>query len=181
MHPRFPHLLPVLLTAAVLLLPACAGQQADEGATPEMTDPQPTVQPALPDTTAEAVWAYLQAIDYEQDWPMWPGKTAFYAGTEPHGMLLTTYLNDRAHAVVANEMTTLPDSSFLIKENYTPDSTLVATTIMYKVPGYDPEHNDWFWAKYGSDGAVQAAGRVESCQTCHQMEDDANFVRTDPL
>lgn len=120
----------------------------------------------LPDTTAQAVWSYLQDADYE-DWRMWPGKGELYEGTEPHGMLLTTYLNDTAYAGLTTGSGELPNGSIVVKENYMPDSTLAALTVMYSAEGYDPEHNDYFWAKYEADGTVEAAGRVESCISCH--------------
>ena len=44
----------------------------------------------LPDTTAAALWAYLESQQYRQRWSLWPGKGRLYTGSEPHGMLLTT-------------------------------------------------------------------------------------------
>ena len=174
----------VFLLAAALPISACdGGQDADAEAMPgaEQAEPAEQVEPAqqmmaLPDTTAEAVWSYLQEADYES-WPMWPGKDALYEGTEPHGMLLTTYLNGTAHEALTGSTGPLPNGSIVVKENYMPDSTLAAVTVMYSSEGYDPEHNDYFWAKYGTDGSVQAAGRVESCQSCH-TQGERGFLRT---
>jgi hypothetical protein len=42
---------------------------------------------------------------------------------------------------------------------------------------YDPEHNDYVWAKYTPDGGVDAAGRVESCQACHAAG-ERGYLRT---
>lgn len=122
---------------------------------------------SLPDTTAQAVWSYLSDNDYSQNWEMWPGKSAFYQGTEPHGALLTTYLNEPALKAVTNKAGTMPNGAIIVKENYKPDSTLAATTIMYKREGYNADAGDWFWAKYGPEGGVQASGKVESCIKCH--------------
>ena len=166
----------VLLIAAALPITACdAGQEADTDVMPE-AEPAEQQLMALPDTTAAGVWSYLQEADYD-GWPMWPGKDALYEGTEPHGMLLTTYLNGAAHEALTGSTGPLPNGSIVVKENYMPDSTLASLTVMYSAEGYDPEHNDWFWAKYGTDGAVQAAGRVEACQSCH-AQGERGFLRT---
>jgi hypothetical protein len=52
---------------------------------------------------------------------------------------------------------------------------------MYKVPGYNPDHNDWFLTKIGADSAVQAEGQVEGCQTCHIARRDNDYIYTGPL
>ncbi len=131
----------------------------------------------LPDTTAAAVWSHLQEARYRDEWRLWPGKPALYEGTEPHGMLLTTYLNDVAHEALTGGTGPLPAGAIVVKENYMPDSTLAAVTVMYSAEGYDPEHNDYFWAKYTPDGGVDAAGRVESCQSCHAVG-ERGYLRT---
>lgn len=170
----------VLLLAATLAAPACeAGDQAGDAPPPEpASQPQPTrTAPDLPDTTAPAVWAYLREATYPDSWRLWPGKGRLYEGTEPHGMLLTTYLNDRAYDALTGDTGPLPVGSIIVKENYTPDSTLAAVTVMYAADGYDPDHNDYFWAKYTPDGGVDAAGRVESCQSCHAAG-ERGYLRT---
>lgn len=167
----------VLLLAAILPVAACdTGEDADVDPMPDPTPEAAQQRMMLPDTTAEAVWSYLQQVDY-QDWPMWPGQGELYEGTEPHGMLLTTYLNGTAHTALTQGSGPLPNGSIVVKENYMPDSTLAAVTVMYSSPGYDAEHNDYFWAKYQADGSVEAAGRVESCQSCHTAG-ERGYLRT---
>lgn len=188
----------LLLPLLILLITACGGDDdqsaaaseadafADELAT-RAGEMGPRAEDTTargtewPDTTAQAVWEFLQSSGYAEEWPMWPGTDAYYEGTEPHGMLLTTYLNEAAHQAVEAGDSALPDSSFIVKENYAPDSTLAATTVMYRVSGYDPENGNWFWAKYAADGDVEAYGRVRSCQSCHSAPGDGNFIRTAPL
>jgi hypothetical protein len=122
--------------------------------------------PAAPDTTAEALWAHLQDADY-RSWPLFPGRDELYSGTEPHGMLLTTYVNRIAHEALTNGAGALPAGAILVKENYMPDSTFDASTVMHKVPGYDTQNGDWFWAKYDANGVAAEAGRAPMCQQCH--------------
>ena len=134
---------------------------------------------SLPDTTAEAVWAYLRQQDYRASWRLWPGKDRLYEGTEPHGMLLTTYANDVAQRALANgDVANLPPGSILVKENYMPDSTFDAATVMYRVAGYNPEHEDWLFAKYDAEGAADAFGRAPMCQACHEQA-EAGYVYTE--
>jgi hypothetical protein len=132
------------------------------------------------DTTATAVMALLEGAEYRESWTHWPGREAFYEGTDPHGHLLSTWLNARAarglDALRSDEDDVLPEGSVIVKENFMPDSTLAAITVMYKAAeGYDPSNHDWFWLKFTAEadlspapgGDVEAAGRVESCIACH--------------
>jgi hypothetical protein len=55
-----------------------------------------------------------------------------------------------------------------------PTRELAAITVMYKRPGYNPEHNDWFFVKFLPDGSLDSApngmaleGRLAGCQGCH--------------
>ena len=77
----------------------------------------------------------------------------------------------------------MPADAIVIKENYTPDRELVATTVMYKVPGYNEAHADWFFVKYRPDGTVDQApngmaleGRVPGCQNCHLSRADFDYL-----
>lgn len=177
----------LFLTAPLALAAACAPAEEGEETEPdtaaaEMREPAAT-QAQPPDTTAAAVWAHLQQVNYRENWPMWPGKGQLYQGVEPHGMLLTTYLNPVALDAVTNRAGTLPDGAIVVKENYAPDSTFAAATVMYKARGYDPEHNDWFWMKRNADGTVEAQGRVQMCTACHAQEGGArnDYIRTGPI
>lgn len=52
-------------------------------------------------------------------------------------MLLTTYANTTAYqALQAGQVADLPPGSIIVKENWMPDSTFDAATVMYKVDGY---------------------------------------------
>ncbi|HUF13913.1 MAG TPA: cytochrome P460 family protein [Longimicrobiales bacterium] len=142
----------------------------EDGAAAVPTRSDTRAEASLPDTTAEAVWAYLRQQDYRESWSLWPGKSRLYAGTEPHGMLLTTYVNEIAHeALTRGAVADLPAGSILVKENYMPDSTLAAATVMYRVDGYNPDHEDWLFAKYDAQGTAEAFGRAPMCQACHQQ------------
>lgn len=142
-------------------LAACGGDGEEEQPIEE-TVPQAAGQPSnLPDTTEAALWSYLQQARYQQNWRMWPGKNRLYKGTEPHGMLLTTYVNDLGYDALTNGAASLPPGAIVVKENYMPDSTLAAVTTMYKLEGYNPHHQDWFFAKHDPQGKAEVSGRAE--------------------
>ncbi len=137
--------------------------------------------PPLPDTTASAVMAYLADVDYQQSWELWPELGELYESEEPHGLLLTTYLNRAASEALADKAGVMPDGAIIVKENYTAAGVFDSTTVMYKRAGYNPDHNDWFWAKVAADGAVLKEGRVEGCQNCHGDASGNDYVMTDYL
>ncbi len=175
-----------LLAAAAFALAACAGAETggeEEAAMEEGSAMEETagMEASAPDTTAEALWSYLEHEDYQNNWALWPGKGELYEGQEPHGALLTTYLNPMALDAYTNKAGSMPAGAIIVKENYTPDSTLAAVTVMYKSEGYNPQHSDWFWLKRLADGAVEVQGRGQGCISCHSGQDDNDYLFTGSL
>ncbi len=84
-----------LLLLIIGLALAAGGCGRSDELEPEPT-PQASVVAVDADTTGAAIWVHLQESDYRNTWTLWPGKGELYTGREPHGMLLTTYLNDVA-------------------------------------------------------------------------------------
>jgi hypothetical protein len=159
---------------------ACGGQPETQADDPDQVIPEAAPVPAasLPDTTEAALWAYLRQSDYQHNWRLFPGKDQLYPGTEPHGMLLTTYVNDLAFDALTNGARTLPAGAIIVKENYMPDSTLAAITTMYRVEGYNPQHQDWFFAKHDPQGMAEVSGRAEMCQACHRAAPEGDYLYT---
>ena len=127
---------------------------------------------------AAAQWKWLEDAAY-RNWAPFPGHPAsFYEGTRPHGAKLKTYVN----RVAAANPEDPPHGSIIVKENYSADEELVATTIMKRVEGFAPDHGDWWWAKYTADGAVaeqngeMIAGAVPSCIGCHEGAEGDDYV-----
>ena len=77
--------------------------------------------PELPDTNAAALWTFLQEVNYQDEWELWPGKGELYEGGEPHGALFTTYLNSIAFKALTEKAGSMPNGAIIVKENYTPD------------------------------------------------------------
>ena len=135
----------------------------------------------MPEASGKALWDHLKQVDYTKKWRMWPGKTALYKGIEPHGVLLTTYVNGRAYKAIEAKKGMLPYGSIIVKENYSPDKKLMALTVMYRIKGYNPQAGDWFWAKYTPDGKIEAEGKVEMCINCHGKKKDNDYIFTGSL
>ena len=161
----------VLTVALVVNLAILAGCERPEEVS-EDEQAVAVVRDMPVDTTPQAVWAHLESENYAEAWAFWPERAAYYQGSEPHGVLLSTYLNQAALSGLLdlqsrNDGDALPFGSMIVKENFSPDSSLVSVTIMYKAKNYNPDHNDWFWMKRLADGTVEAAGRIQGCIDCH--------------
>jgi hypothetical protein len=179
------HALTKPMAAAVALtvgLTACGSSEGGDSAE------QPAASVPAADTTGAAIWAHLQGSDYQTDWALWPDKGRLYPGGAPHGALLTTYLNDVAHEALASGAAELPVGAIVVKENFMPDSTLAAVTTMFKVAGYNADHNDWFFTKHLASGALdtmpngmQMQGRLGGCQACHGARADNDYLFTSVL
>jgi hypothetical protein len=161
----------IVVTAAIVAsaLAGCAGQQG-----PTAADQQ--FQPS-----GKAIWVQMQNADYTRNWAMWPGTQALYKGNEPHGMLLTTYVNKPALDAIRNKAGTMPDGALVIKENYMPDGKLAAITVMYKAKNYNPSDGDWYWVKYEPDGRVDVEGKDPMCIACHGAVRTNDFLFTGPV
>ena len=176
----------------VLFLTICLTALAAGGCGPSETEeagpmPQASVV-AEADTTGAAIWAHLQQSDYQSTWTLWPGKGELYTGQEPHGMLLTTYLNDVALRALTSGASSMAPGAIVVKENYMPDGTLVAVTTMFKVGGYNPDVNDWFFTKHLPSGELDQTpngmameGRLAGCTNCHRAMQTNDYLFTSQL
>ena len=135
-----------------------------------------TIQP-----TGADVWSLLKQMDYSKKWRMWPGKTSLYPGKEPHGALLTTYVNIPAFMAIAGKKGVLPDGSMIVTENYSADKKMTDITVMFKVQAYNPDAGDWFWAKYAPDGKIESEGKTDTCIKCHGQNKGNDYIMTGPL
>ena len=176
--------LTICLTA--FTIGGCAPSEEPEDEAAEPMSQAPAVAEA--DTTGAAIWAHLQQSDYQDTWTLWPGKGELYTGAEPHGMLLTTYLNDVALQALNSGASVMPAGAIIVKENYMPDRTLAAITTMFKMRGYNPDVNDWFFTKHLPSGELDRAptgmaleGRLPGCTNCHRAMQTNDWVFTGQL
>lgn len=134
---------------------------------------------SMPRPDADSLWSYITETSPYQEREFWPGHEGMYPGKSPHGAFLKLYANEPAIAA-AKAGEPMPDGAIIVKENYGKDQkTLMALTPMYKIKGYNPDGGDWYWAKYGADGAVEAAGQPKGCINCHQVQKDSDWLFTE--
>ncbi len=127
---------------------------------------------SLPNLTKEEIsgaklWERITKEDNYKKYPQWPTHEGKQPGKSPHGRYHKIFINPKLRNALPIKDKITPIGTIVVKENYTPDNELDAFTVMAKVEGYDPENNDWFWAKYDKDGNVAVEGKFPMCISCH--------------
>ena len=123
---------------------------------------------AMPGADAGELWNFITETSPYTEWSYWPDYEGYQPGKSPHGAILRVFVDEHGMANIADDMKSSMDNGVVIvKENFMPDTTLAALTVMYKVEGFNPEVGDWFWAKYSPDGTVAASGTPGGCIGCH--------------
>ncbi len=178
----------LLTVAFTFIFIGCQDSSSEEStAADQESETMTHSEMAAVDTTGAAVWAHIQEAEYRTSWTSWPGKGSLYTGQQPHGALLTTYLNDIAAEALASKAGEMPEGAIIIKENYMPDENLAAVTVMYKVKDYNPTEGDWFYSKHMPDGSLammndmSLEGRVAGCVGCHKAQTANDFIFTGSL
>jgi len=134
----------------------------------------------LPSADGEKFWTYISKTNPYKSWGMWPGHERMYPGHSPHGAYVKLYANDIA-LKAAKAGKPMPYGAILVKENYSKDQkTLMVITPMYKVKGFNPGGDDWFWAKYSTYGTPMQVGKVGGCMNCHSVQKSRDWIFTEP-
>lgn len=131
--------------------------------------------------SGELLWKSIAVQTDYTDYLFWPGHEGLQPGQAPHGSFHKVYINKTLEDGLPAGDRTAPYGSIIVKENYSRSEQLTGITVMAKVEGYHPEHGDWFWAKYGPDGRIDAEGKVGGCITCHEGMRDNDYVIIHPL
>lgn len=108
-------------------------------------------------------------------------QSAMEQGNPHRDKFITVYVNDIGrHAMMQEKVPRFPQGSVIVKEklpskeNSAPE---LLTVMVKREPGYNPQNGDWeYLALDGSGKWVQARGRLESCQACHMMVKDRDYV-----
>ena len=145
---------------------------------------------------AKSLWNALERAHLVGDGAI---QTVPYAGQPPHGMVLQTL--ESTLTVHNNQAGPRGDTGVVIvKRNFggegittevvanNPDQHLMAVTVMFKRPGYDPDNQNWFWAKLKPDGEIHvnpknmklvgrvAKGMDQGCIACHKAAQGGDYV-----
>ena len=130
----------------------------------------------MPGGDAAALWEFITVTDSYKKWEFWPGKEGLYKGSFPHGAQVKLYVN-RIALEAARAGKEMPPGAIILKENYGKDGKkLIAVTPMFKIKGFNPAGDDWFWAKYKADGSVEKSGKLENCIECHSSVRYRNWI-----
>lgn len=122
------------------------------------------------------LWKNISAGKSYTGWKLLPGTEKMQKGGQPHGAFVSIYGNKTALDAFEMKKGTFADGSVIVKENFRPDKTLAAITVMQKSDGFNRDGGDWFWAKYKPDGTIDAEGKVQSCINCHHKAADKGWV-----
>jgi hypothetical protein len=135
------------------------------------------IESEFPGSNAQEIYAFLITEPY-REWDLWPGTERMYQGRSPHGAYLTTYVNDIARVSIKTE-NPMFNRAMVVMENYTPGKKLKSRALMYKIKGYNPAADDWYWAEYDENGVVQKAGKVKYCIECHSNMKAKDYIFTE--
>jgi hypothetical protein len=127
----------------------------------------------MPGPDSASLWNYISKESPYTHWSFWPDHQGMQPGRAPHGPLHKVYVNDMA---LNSTGTPVQYGSIQVKESYGKDKKLQNITVMYKVPGYNPDDGDWFWVLYGLDGSVKKEGKPAGCVGCHGSRAKNDFI-----
>ncbi len=174
----------LLILVSIVAISGCADYGGSEDSDPldegeettsdETADEEMDTQ--IPEPDSAAIFSEITDVDSYSEWSIWPGKEAMEEGTGVHGEYVTVYVSDNALPAAETGEETMPDGTMVVKEGFNGDEELTGIYLMYKVEGYDPENNDWFWAAYSPEGNINAEGKVDGCINCHEREQDADYL-----
>ncbi len=174
-------------------------EEKSEGVVPEIEqtiekmheEQEKKEQSKAPEEIAADLWNLMKTENYRDRWQMWPRKEPLYKGSDPHGALLTTYINSIGYEAVVKREKELPAGTIIAMENYMEDKTLEAIAVMYNLVPFDPEYGNWFWVKFAPDGkpmkverdgeTITLAGKVTECIECHSASSSGTqYIMTNP-
>lgn len=136
-------------------------------------------EPVTDTERAEELYAIITGADPYEGWAQFPEAQGTIESSPPHGPLSQVFINDPVESSIANFMGQLEEGSIIVKKSFDEDMNEAgdAITVMWKLADFDPDNNDWFWAKYAFDGEIAAAGRIIGCIGCHGgLAGDNDFV-----
>jgi hypothetical protein len=127
----------------------------------------------MPGPNPADLWNYITKVSPYKEWSSWPDHQGVQPGRAPHGPIHRVYVNDRA---LNSPKPPVQHGSIQVKESYNKAEKLMAITVMYKVPKYNPKDGDWFWVKYTPKGKAKPFGKPAGCIGCHGTRVRNDFI-----
>ncbi len=128
--------------------------------------------------TGAKLFTGITQDDPYQQWAQFSDYQGTLPSALPHGPMSQVFINGVVESALENLDGSLPDGSIIVKENVgtSPEVTEAVLTVMWKVQGFDPANNDWFWANMTPEGQIMAEGKVAACAACHGGARANDFV-----
>lgn len=157
-----PALFPVLLGTGVLFLTACSEPLTED------------------EQLATDLWDAFKGSDQYLEWSYFPGQGELYLSGDHSGTYAVSYLDPVAEQALDGFTGEVPDGSIIIKAQFkdAEGAQPYGYTAMWKIAGYDAEHNDWFWAGYTPEGKITQLGKEAYCYNCHGQGHENDYVLT---
>ncbi len=117
--------------------------------------------------TPELLWKRVTAEDDYHKYASWPERKPMQPGASPHGAFDNVFINDIVAGSIPLTNKPLPFGSLIVKEGYNIDKELINILVITKISNFNPENNDWYWARFAPDGKALYSGKVQACINCH--------------
>ncbi len=127
----------------------------------------------LPAPEGDSFWKYISRISPYTQWSHWSDHEGLQKGRAPHGKRHRVFVNEKA---LASSKPPLQYGSIQVKESYDKAGEVKVITVMYKAKDYNPDHGDWFWARYSPSGETLKAGKLMGCIGCHATRGTNDYV-----
>ena len=117
-----------------------------------------------------------------EDWSSWRKVNPTTLLSEGHSnSYVDVYVDDLAKETYLTASAPYPECARIVKAKYTDETAaeVERLAIMVKMPeGYDPEHNDWWYALYDPTGteAISEGKTIFDCRNCHQNASDTDYL-----
>jgi hypothetical protein len=145
-------------------------------------------QGGLPGADTSDILDYVLNQDPYTEWDTWTADrwtdfSSYIESRAPHTTTARIFVNDIARAAADAEDFDgiLPPGSIIVKESYDgmPDAPgdLVFIALMYKIEGFNPAANDWYWIEVeASDTQIMFEGADSLCISCHNQPGNVDYL-----
>ncbi len=105
-----------------------------------------------------------------------------YGSANPHHeKYITVYVNEVGRsAMMEQEKPIFPEGSVIVKEKLSDKSSQtpeLLTVMIKRGKGFNNESGDWeYMVTDGSGTKIQAQGKLEKCQSCHQANSQKDYI-----
>jgi cytochrome P460 len=110
------------------------------------------------------------------------GGMRTYGPTNPHHeKYITVYVNEVGRpAMMEQAKPSFPEGSVIVKEKLTDKSSQtpeLLTVMIKRAKGFNNESGDWeYMVVDGTGTKIEAQGKLENCQGCHQAKPNSDYV-----